>query len=434
MVLRIEDTDASRDHAPHIDQIIEDLRWLGINWLEGVGAGGDSGPYRQSERAGIYAQYYEKLEKASHVYACFCSPSTLKLARKTQLAAGQPPRYPGTCASLEPAEVKRRLNNGEAATLRFRVPDDRVIRFNDLVRGKQEFRGEDIGDFIIRRADGTPAFFFSNAVDDALMGVTHALRGEDHLANTPRQLLILETLDLNAPVYGHFPMVIGANGKPLSKRKGSNSIQSFKVSRYLPLALVNYLARLGHHYEAEGFKSWQQLAEEFDVKHLGRAPAHFDVVQLDHWQKEAVQALSLAEFEQWLGETILADVPKEARAEFCRVIKPNTLIPSDAAVWVAILYEHRAAEMPGVSILSNEHIEEAGKQFFSVAADAVKKYGVDYKKVTEEISKETGAKGKALFKPLRLALTGCDQGPELAGLLTLMGKAVAEARLRHLSG
>ncbi|MCX7053932.1 MAG: glutamate--tRNA ligase family protein, partial [Proteobacteria bacterium] len=207
-VLRVEDTDAGRSQDALLERQLDELRWLGITWDEGPGVGGPHGPYRQSERGSIYAEALAKLEANDQTYPCFCSPEELQLSRKTQLAAGRPPRYARTCAGLSAAEVQRRMDSGKAPAIRFRVPDHRTVEFVDRVHGPQRFRSDDIGDFVIRRADGSVAFFLGNAVDDSVMGITLVLRGDDHLANTPRQLLLLEALGMPLPAYGHLPLVL----------------------------------------------------------------------------------------------------------------------------------------------------------------------------------------------------------------------------------
>src|SRR5262249_39854853 len=199
------------------------------------------GPYRQSERGALYAQELAALERAGAVYLCFCTPLELSLSRRAQLAAGRPPRYAGTCRDLPAAERARRIAAGASATLRFRVPRGERIDFIDLVHGEQSFASDDIGDFVVRRADDTAAFFFSNAVDDARMGVTLVLRGEDHLTNTPRQLLILAALGQAPPRYGHVALLVGADGAPLSKRHGAASVREYRERGYLPAAIVNHL-------------------------------------------------------------------------------------------------------------------------------------------------------------------------------------------------
>jgi nondiscriminating glutamyl-tRNA synthetase len=288
-LLRIEDTDRERSRPEYVAALLEDLRWLGLDWQEGPEIGGPHPPYAQSERAAIYAGYYQRLEERGLVYPCFCSPAELALSRKTQLAAGRPPRYAGTCARLSEAERQARRRRGLQPTLRFRTPPGQLVQFIDLARGPQQFASDDIGDFIIRRADGGPQFFFANAVDDALMGITHLLRGEDHLSNTPRQLLLLEALDLPAPHYGHLALIVGADGGPLSKREGHFSVRELRATGYLPEALLNDLARIGHSYAHDHWMSLAELAEAFTLERLGRAPARYDEAQLLHWQSEAVQ-------------------------------------------------------------------------------------------------------------------------------------------------
>ncbi|MGH8369745.1 MAG: glutamate--tRNA ligase, partial [Gammaproteobacteria bacterium] len=220
LILRIEDTDAERSKREFEAGLIRDLSWLGVVWQEGPDRDGARGPYRQSERGAIYAEQVERLQTQGHAYPCFCTPAELALSRKAQLAAGKPPRYAGTCAQLGKPQIEARLAKGLKPALRFRVPAKGETVFEDMIRGHQVFANQDIGDFIIQRADGSPAFFFSNAVDDALMGVTHVLRGEDHLANTPRQLLLLAALELSAPQYAHLSLIVGEGGAPLSKREG----------------------------------------------------------------------------------------------------------------------------------------------------------------------------------------------------------------------
>lgn len=423
-VLRIEDTDAERSQDEHIETLCGDLRWLGLEWQEGPQVAGqaggrvvgENGPYRQSERSDIYADYYARLEKAGQVYPCFCSREKLAQARAAQRAAGKPPRYPGTCARLDPAEAKRRLNAGEEATLRFRVPAGEQIEFTDRVRGSQKFATDHIGDFVIRRANGTPAFFFSNAIDDALMGITHVLRGEDHLTNTPRQLMLLNALNLPLPSYGHLPLVLAAGGGPLSKREGAASLQFYQAKGIKPLALANYLARLGHHYSNDAFMSFDELAEGFDLSHVGRAPAHFDEQQLEHWQREAVLKQNEPECSEWL-DTALARVPKEKRPALATALQPNVLYPHEAAQWADIFFG------PGFyySQPVRDVLQNAGSGFFDTAIKAVQQHGEDYQAVVAAL-KETGAKGKALFQPLRYALTGRSHGPEMAALFTLLGK------------
>lgn len=429
LILRIEDTDAERSQLQHEEALAHDLLWLGVEWQQGPRKGGPHAPYRQSERTEIYRRYYAELETEDAVYPCFCSAESLKLVRKSQMAAGQPPRYPGTCARLPKAEAEARLAKGEAATLRFRVPEAREIVFEDLVFGEQRFRSEDIGDFIIRRADGTPAFFFSNAIDDALMGVTLALRGVDHLTNTPRQLLLLEALGLRAPRYGHFALVQDSEGGGLSKRLGSLGLADLRALGYLPLALANYLARLGHSYANEGFKTIEQLVEEFDIQRFGRAPARYDQAQLDHWQKEAVLRLNDGEMLDWLlaheaRSEITARVPAEERAHFVLTVRDNIVMPVDAAKLARALYEEKdfhASDAVDV-------IRETDAAFFEQALAALDA-AENFRDFAKSVGAAAGVKGKSLFMPLRAAITGMTHGPEMVRVWELLGKTRIRTRL-----
>jgi glutamyl-tRNA synthetase len=276
-----------------------------------------------------------------------------------------------------------------------------------MVRGPQKFSTDDIGDFIIRRSDHTPAFFFSNAVDDALMQVTLVVRGEDHITNTPRQLLLLEALGLLPPHYGHIALVVGDDGSPLSKRNGSQTVQELRERGYLPAAVVNYLARLGHTYESNEFLSHAELANRFDVSRLNRAPARFDLNQLLHWQREAVAGASDAELWDWMNSVpvesvVVADlVPQGKQEQFVQTIRENIVSPTDAFLWAANLfsessvYDHRAREA----------IREAGAEFFKQAL-ALSDEATDFAGFSKKLGVSTDRKGKALFMPLRAAISG----------------------------
>ena len=219
--------------------------------------------YRQSRRGAIYARHSATLDARGLTYPCYCTPLELDLSRKAQLAAGRPPRYAGTCRELSAEARVRKSAQGISPTTRFRVPTGKCVEFDDMVHGAQRFATDDIGDFILRRADGSAAFFFSNAIDDAEMGITHVLRGEDHLTNTPRQLLVLEALGLRAPTYGHLSLLVGADGAPLSKRHGATSVREFRERGYLPVALANHLFRLGHSSSENGVLAPEHMARAF---------------------------------------------------------------------------------------------------------------------------------------------------------------------------
>ncbi len=426
-ILRIEDTDESRDTEEWVEAIVQDLRWLGLEWDEGYGAGGVAGPYRQSERGAIYAAYYRKLETEGRAYPCFCTAEELAMARKAQLAAGKPPRYAGTCAhsSAETIGAKRRA--GIPATLRFRVPEG-AVGFDDLVRGAQSFAAPDIGDFVIRRSDGSPAFFFSNAVDDALMEVSDVLRGEDHLSNTPRQLMLLEALDLPAPRYGHMALVLGEDGTPLGKRQGSLAVRALRERGYFPIALDNTLARLGHAYDDPGERDLTGLAAGFAIPRLGRASARFDAPRLEHSQREAIARCDSGELWAWMSGMIGERVPHEMRSAFVAAIRANILLPADALAWAEILFGEQIA----ISDPAAQAIARAPARFFDEAVEICARR-TDLSGLAGEIKSRLGVGGKSLYMPLRAALTGRTDGPDLAELMTLIpAERIRERFARHI--
>ncbi len=423
MVLRIEDTDAERSDEVLLERLLEDLRWLGLEWAEGPDVGGARGPYRQSERGEHYARAMAALESQERVYPCFCSPEELRLSRKAQLAAGRPPRYAGTCAALPAAEVARRVEGGARPALRFRVPAGRTVEFVDLIHGPQRFASDDIGDFVIRRGDGSVAFFLGNAVDDAQMGITLVLRGDDHLANTPRQILLLEALALPVPRYGHLPLLLGSNGAPLSKREGAASLRDLRAQGYLPGALRNYLVRLGHTCPAEGWLETAEMARHFDLGRSSRSAAHFDEAQLRHWQREAITHATEVELLAWLGNRLgpLGDAAR--RAAFVAAVRGNLLFPADVEPLVAVVCEPAVV----LDATAAHEVQAAGAAFFEQALSDWRANAPDFKAWVRAVGSATARKGAALYMPLRAALTGQTHGPELGPLVPLMGsERVAE--------
>jgi len=422
-LLRVEDSDKARSRAEFTQLLKDDLTWLGLNW--------DEGPYFQSERKEIYDQYYRQLQEKSMVYPCFCTDEQLALSRKIQLSSGQPPRYQGTCQHLSSYEIAQKKSQGLQPTLRFKVPENQEIIFEDLVKGKQSFQSNDIGDFIIRRADESASFFFCNAIDDAIMGVTHAIRGEDHLTNTPRQLLILKALELPLPSYGHLPLILSEEGESkLSKREGSQSLEYLRSEGYLPIAIMNYLARLGHYYEQTHFMALQELISHFSLLHVGKTPAHFDKSQLLHWQKQAVMALDSSDFWHWINEKLDEDtkrlIPSEKHDECIHLIRSNILFPQEFAHWIKIFFLPIVFTEDAKRILS-----QAKKEYADEFLIAVESAGDDYQKVTKLMMEKCDIKGKALFQPMRIILTGQLQGPELPLVFKLLGKEGLREKITH---
>jgi glutamyl-tRNA synthetase len=418
-LLRLEDTDRERSDSGHEAAILEDLAWLGLDYDAGPGREDRFGPYRQSERARQYAAAFARLEAESSAYPCYCTAEELEIERRRQAAAGQPPRYVGTCRDLSHAERVARAAQGRQPTLRFRVPAGRTVTYGDLVRGPQSFASETLGDFVIRRADGSASFLFSNAFDDAAMAVTEVLRGEDHVANTPRQLLLLEALGQSAPRYGHLPLLVGPDGSPLAKRERAASVCDLRAEGYLPDAIRNLLFRLGHAAPDPGWLEARDMPGKFALEHLGRAPARFDPTQLRHWQKEAVRRAGAAELEAW----VTGYVPPEAQSAVISAVRANVVLPEDAREWAGIVYSPLPPPAPEVL----EAIVAGGAETYDAALAAYRN-GADWPALLAAVTAATGHEGRRLYRPLRAALTHRLDGPELGPLLALMPREVAEGR------
>ena len=419
MLLRLEDTDKTRDSIAFAAAIEEDLQWLGITW-EGDANGK---PWRQSARAAAHQKAMQTLFDADLAYYCFCSPEALAAERQAQLRAGRPPRYSGRCAKLSAAEAQKRRANGEAAAVRFRMTAAPIV-FDDLVRGKMNFIGADIGDFVVRRSNGDFSFFFVNAVDDAQCGITAVLRGDDHLANTPRQLALLAALNLPAPLYGHLPLLTASGGAPLSKRSGANSIRDLRARGFLPSAIWNYLARAGHSMADDSPMEKTALAAAFNTQALTKSPSAFDDKQLLHRQKEAVLHLSAAAWSEWLRPSM----PHWAdNVEFYHAVRENVCLHDDVAQWAEVIGD-KVSLTPAAAAA----VAAAGNDFYAAALAAVED-DMTWQPFCARVNERTKRRGRALFLPLRAALTGRTEGPAMPPLYKLIGAERAKERLRiHL--
>src|SRR5262245_24902497 len=281
-VLRIEDTDAERSTAESAEAIVDALRWLGLAWDEGPGAGGRYGPYFQSERRRIYDEHAARLLAAGALYRCFCTPAELDERRAAMVARGEAPRYDRRCAGIDPGEAERRAAAGEANALRFHCPDEGESAWDDIVRGPVSFRNDLLDDFVVVRSDGLPTYNFACVVDDHAMAITQVIRGDDHISNTPRQLLLFGALGWDPPRFAHVPRILGPDGNRLSKRHGAASVQAFRDLGYLPGALVNFLALLGWSYDGKReLFSIEELVELFRLERVGSNPAVFNTEKLE---------------------------------------------------------------------------------------------------------------------------------------------------------
>ena len=422
-VLRIEDSDTRRNDPSALDAIQADLQWLGLDWDEGPGAGAPA-DWQQSSRALVYSDAAERLIAADAAYPCFCSATRLAALRERQRRSGQPPRYDGHCAGLDPVQSAARRAAGEPAVLRLRMPDAGTIDFHDLVRGPQSVRAGELGDPVILRADGSAAFLFANALDDALMGITHVLRGEDHLSNTPRQQVLLRRLGLPVPAYGHLALLVDTEGAPLSKRRGDASIAGLRDAGYRPEALLNYLARLGNPVPDDRLRAAAELAADFDPAALSRSPARFDDHQLDHWQSLAMAAAPMESLRPALEP---GRVPMGREADFLALVQPNLRFAAELNDWARRFFD-AADVVPGESAAP---LREAGPAFFETVAGVLETTdSVDWQQLRPSLEAATGRRGGAMMKPLRLALTGLGQGPALGAIIDLMPAEIRRARLQ----
>lgn len=428
-LLRIEDTDAARSLTKFNDSIVKDLASLDIFWDSGYGHIEDDNPlYMQSKRLDIYREFHNKLLRDGQAYYCFCSDAELELERKLQLKQGQPPRYSGKCKRLDELTVSAKLAASAPASIRFAVPSDQTIKFNDLLRGSFSFSSNDLSDFIICKTDGMPSFMFANAVDDGLMSVTHVMRGEDHLTNTPRQILLLQALGMHLPHYIHLSIILGKDKQPLSKRNGSVSIAKLLEQGYLPVAIVNYLARLGHRYESNEILNLMQLALFFSTDHLVKSPAVFDLDQLKHWQQLAIQELTREEFWQQICADYHHLVPQAQQANFIDVVHTAVLFEHDLHHWYNVVYADNLA----YSSASFQILQQAGVDFFERLILSLQDHDLDLAEAHSAIANKLGIKGKKFYQPVRVALSDRVAGPELPVLIVAMGRQQVLNRLTNV--
>ena len=437
LVLRIEDTDRERSKKEYEEMLIDDLKWLGIQWDEGPDVGGEYGPYRQSERTDIYQDYLEKLKESGHVYKCFCTPEELEEERKRALAEGKPPRYSGKCRNLSKEEQEELEKQGKPYVWRFRVPDGEYIVFEDLIKGTVEINVDEFGDFVIVRSDGSPVYNFVVVVDDALMEITHVIRGEDHLSNTPKQILIYRALGFKEPKFAHLPIILGEDRSKLSKRHGAVSVRAFRDDGYVSEAMFNGLALLGWHPKKDTeVVSKEEIIEEFDIEDVHNAPAVFDraklkwlngvyireILDLDDLTKRAVPFFKNFHYE--------ADF--DYYKKVMEVIRDSleTLIDIEERAKPFFIDDFHYDE-DAMPFLEDEKGYKVVEIFYEKVKelDEIKKE--DFKKITKEIQKELKVKGKGLFMPIRVALTGKTSGVDIASLVEVIGKERVLHRLKR---
>jgi nondiscriminating glutamyl-tRNA synthetase len=437
-ILRIEDTDTERSTRESEEAILADLRWMGLVWDEGIEIGGEYGPYRQSERLGLYADHARQLLGAGHAYYCFCSAEKLDADRRALLRQGLAPKYLGTCRTIAPEDAMTRVSSGERAVIRLRVPEGRDLTFVDVVRGPVTFHTDVIGDPVLVRSDGMPAYNFAVVIDDALMKVSHVVRGEDHISNTPRQVLLYEAFGWQPPTFAHLSLVMGPDHTPLSKRHGATSVAEFRQKGYLPEALVNYLALIGWSPgEGDELLPLPELARRFDLAKVSHSAGVFDEDKLAWVNRHYLKAADPRQLSE-LATPFLRD----ARIVVGTLSQGGTewLVSTVPALASSI---DRLAQLPerlrsvfsfdADESLAREEIRaelssESGRSVLTALADQLRvttrlTNREIFRAMAARVKEQSGQKGKALFHPIRLALTGEAEGPELDLLVPAIDRA-----------
>ncbi|MBP2655069.1 MAG: gltX [Firmicutes bacterium] len=434
LVLRIEDTDLERSSRESEENIKEALKWLGIDWDEGIDVGGDYGPYRQTERLPLYADYTTRLLETGQAYYCYCSEDELEAERQELMAKGEMPRYLGRCRSLSDADRVKYEAEGRKPVVRFRVPENKEIIINDLVRGTVSFDSAGIGDFVIVKSDGIPVYNYAVVLDDALMSITHVIRAEEHLSNTPRQILIYEALGLSTPKFGHISLILGADRSKMSKRHGATAVEQYRSLGYLPEAVVNFLALLGWSPSGEQeIFSAAELIAEFSVERLAKNPAVFDIDKLNwinaHYIRKAspetVLELALPHLEAaGFVQTPLAPEKRTWLTEVVATVQEYISYAAQVVDHSAIFFadkvelENEAAK----EVLLDPDLSKVMAVFCAklMALETLDEAGVQA--ILKSITKELKLGGKKVYMPIRVALTGQVHGPDLQRIIVLLGK------------
>jgi glutamyl-tRNA synthetase len=424
-ILRVEDTDASRVTEEAFHGVMESLRWLGLDWDEGPDVGGPHGPYRQSQRGEIYRDAVERLLSLGSAYRCYCTPDELEERRRSALSRGEPPGYDGRCRDLSEDERTAFESAGRGFAIRFRMPDDdRVVA--DLVKGDVHFPARDLRDFVIVRSDGSPVFLLAVAVDDTLMGVTHVIRGDDLLASAPRNAAVIEALGGSPPAYAHLPQVLGGDGKPLSKRHGSTSVEAFRERGFLHEALMNYLALLGWSKDEQTtFLSREELIDAFDLSRVSSNPAAFDAQKLEWMNNHYIQSLDddelAARCMHFLTEAGLLPDPPTLRAAM-PLVRDRMKTLTESVELLRFLFTDDLEPNDKARSL----IESAPDGYLAAAADALQ--GVEpweaeaIAAALDALAASAGLNRTKGWQPVRAATTGSNVSPPLPESLALLGR------------
>ncbi|MFP5115673.1 glutamate--tRNA ligase [Bacillaceae bacterium C204] len=444
-IIRIEDTDKKRNIAGGEESQLKYLKWLGMDWDESVDVGGEYGPYRQSERNDIYKTYYNQLLAEGHAYKCYCTEAEIEAEREAQTERGETPHYSGKCRHLTDEQRRHLESEGREPSIRIIVPEGKTYTFDDMVKGSVSFESEGMGDWVIIKKDGTPTYNFAVTIDDYLMKISHVLRGDDHISNTPKQLMVYEALGWEPPIFGHMTLIVNESRKKLSKRDESiiQFIEQYEELGYLPEALFNFITLLGWSPAGEEeIYSKNEFIEIFDAHRLSKSPALFDKqkllwmnnqytkkidinravgLTLPHLIKAGRLSESLTdEQHQWVQG--LVELLLEKMSYGAEIVELSEMFFKDE-----VDYEEDAKE-----ILTGETVPEVLKAF-SHELDQLENFKADgIKAAMKAVQKSTGQKGKNLFMPIRSAVTGQTHGPDLPQAIELLGKNKVQSRINKI--
>ncbi|MFZ3590877.1 glutamate--tRNA ligase [Bacillus sp. DJP31] len=446
-IIRIEDTDQKRNIEGGEESQLKYLKWLGVDWDESTDVGGEFGPYRQSERNDLYQKYYEELLVKGLAYKCYFTEEEIEHEREEQLARSEMPRYSGRHRDLTEADREAFEKEGRQPSIRFRVPEGKVYRFNDMVKGEISFEADGIGDFVIVKKDGIPTYNFAVVVDDYLMKITHVLRGEDHISNTPKQMMIYEALNWSIPTFGHMTLIVNDQRKKLSKRDESiiQFIEQYEALGYLPEALFNFISLLGWSpVGEEEIFSKEQFIEIFDPARLSKSPAVFDTQKLTWMNNQYMKKLDL---DQVVGLSLphlvkvgrISATPSESEMAWARdliaLYQEKMSFGAEIVELTELFYKTEIQyDDEAKEVISEDQVPEVMKAFL-VELNRLEVFGAEeIKSAIKATQKATGQKGQKLFMPIRVATTGQTHGPDLPKAISLLGKEKVTLRIKQLIG
>lgn len=444
-ILRIEDTDLERNVEDAESGFFEGFQWLGLQWDEGPDIGGEFAPYRSMERLDLYRPYIDQLLASGKAYYCYCTKEEEEQERARLRALGKPYQYSGKCRHLSAEQIEQYEREGRSQTIRFRVPEGKEIVFHDMIRGRVHFHTDDIGDFIIVKSNGVPTYNFACTIDDALMKITHVIRGEEHLSNTPLQILLYEALDWSVPQFGHVPLILNPNGKKLSKRDESiiQFVEQYRALGYLPQAVINYLVLLGWsppgEYSEQEIFSLDELIQHFSLDRVSKAGAIFDPEKLTWINSQYIKKLEIDELVQmsvpYLEKAgyLSEEVDPKWLAELVKLNQSGMDTISDIVQLSELFFtQDHQIDKEARQVLSEEQSPIVIEAFLE-KLKTLDDYQPDtIKAKLKEVQKETKYRGRKLFMPIRVAATGRKNGPDLNTTLYLLGKEKVIQRLEEV--